>query len=117
MKKRNYFQHTFEFLVLEHRPDEETEGPASRILSCLSFSKYGMKLKGQPRYDSFSVVISAPQDGAKVNAKVEVISGDSHSFSVKFVDPSSELLEKLSWWEETTSYPTVSPSQSVDIGV
>lgn len=110
MKKRNYFQHTFEFLVLEHRPNGETEGSASRILSCLSFSKHGMKLKGQPRYDSFPVVISAPQDGTKIDAKVEVIGGDSHSFSVKFIDPSSKLLEKLSWWEEATTHSVISPS-------
>ncbi len=101
MKNRSHFEHAFEFLVLEHRPDGKTEGLASRVLSCLSFSKYGMRLKGQPRYDSFSVVILVPQDGTKLNAKVDVIDGDSHSFSVKFIDPSSELLKKLSWWAES----------------
>ena len=117
MDKRQHTRHSFEFLVLEHRPDADTGGPATRILSCLSFSKGGLLLKGQPRYESFNVTLSAPQDGTKLDAQVEVVSGNSESFGVKFVDPSPELLKKLSWWDEATVRPAISPSQSVDIGV
>lgn len=117
MKKSQYRGHSFEFLVLEHRPEGETDGPASRVLSCLTFSKIGMLLKGQPRFDTFPVTLSAPQDGTKINANVEVISGDGKTFKVKFLNPSKELLKKLSWWDETTVQPVPSPSRNVDIGV
>lgn len=110
-------QHSFEFLVLERRPEGETDGPTSRVLSCLTFSKTEMLLKGQPRFDTFPVTLSAPQDGTKVDANVEVISGDGKTFKVKFLNPSKELLKKLSWWNKSTDHPVPLPSQSVDIGV
>lgn len=56
-----------------------------------------------------------PHDGSKVEAHVEVVSGDSESFGVKFINPSNELINKLSWWDETTTRPVSSPSRSVDI--
>lgn len=115
MKQRAHKRHTFEFLVLENRPEGETDGPASRVLSCLSFSKGGMLLKGQPRFDVFPVTLSVPQDGSTLDATVEVVSGDSESFGVKFINPSKELLQKLSWWDEKVKRP--STSRSVDIGV
>lgn len=117
MNQRQHTRHSFEFLVLEHRPEGEIDGPASRVLSCLTFSKGGMLLKGQPRFDMFPVTLSAPQDGAKLDATVEVVSGDGETFGVKFVNPSKELLSKLSWWDEKAKRPKPSPSRSVDIGV
>lgn len=112
MKQRKNTSHSFEFLVLERRPEGEIDGPASRVLSCLKFSKTGMVLKGQPRFDTFPVTLSAPQDGAKMDTVVEVVSGDSETFEVSFLNPSKELLKKLSWWDETKTRPT--PSRSAD---
>lgn len=117
MSQRVHQRHSFEFLVLEHRPDGDFEGPATRVLSCLNFSKGGMRIKGQPRFDVFNITLSAPQDGAKIDATVEVINGDDKSFGVKFINPSNELLEKLSWWDEEVKRRSDSPSRNVDIGV
>lgn len=117
MQERKHQRHSFEFLVLEHRPEGDTDGPATRVLSCLNFSKGGMRIKGQPRYDQFEVTLSMPHDGSKVNAEVEVLYGDGESFGVKFLKPSKELIKKLSWWDEKAKRPTPSHSQSVGTAV
>ena len=116
MTESREIRHNFEFLVLEHRPDNEFDGPESRVLVCRSFSKNGMLLEGIPRFDMFDVTLSMPQDGTKVEATVEVVSGDSKTFGVKFINPSKELLHKMAWWSEP-EITNSSPSQSVDIGV
>lgn len=114
VKKANNEVHSFEFLVLEHRPENEIDGPATRVLSCTKFSKEGMLLKGQPRFDIFPVTLSMPQDGSTIDALVEVTSGDTKSFNVKFLKPSKELLAKLSWWDEKVKRPSTSQSVGID---
>lgn len=106
--------HSFEFLVLEHRPENETDGPASRVLTCTKFSKDGMLLNGQPRFDIFPVTLSIPQDGSTVDALVEVTSGNKNSFNVKFINPSKELVKKLSWWDEKVKRPSTSQNAGID---
>jgi hypothetical protein len=97
-ERRKTQRHDFLCLVLEHRPDESSHPQATRVLKCMDFSKGGMLLEGQKRFDKFRVTLDVPHDGSKVDADVRVVRQDKDHFGVEFIDPSPELLEKLHWW-------------------
>lgn len=96
--RRRATRQAFEFLVLEHRPEGEAHPQAVRPLRCTDFSIGGMRLQGQPRYQRFKITIAVPPDGGKMQTEVEVVHRVEDSFGVRFVSPSDELREKLSWW-------------------
>ena len=91
--------HSFTFMVLEKKPKDSEHPQGDRVLDCLRFSIQGMKIKGQPRFDKFEAVLSIPQDGSLVPAQVQVIRQQKDFFEVQFINPSVELLKKLSWWD------------------
>ena len=111
--------HSFTFMVLEKKPKGSEHPQGDRVLDCLSFSTQGMKIKGQPRFNKFEAVLSIPQDGSLIPAQVQVIDQQKDFFEVQFINPSTELLKKLSWWdiEIETDQPNLPPNQSVDSGV
>ena len=111
--------HSFIFMVLEKKPKDSDHPQGDRVLDCLSFSTQGMKIKGQPRFDKFEAILSIPQDGSLLPAYVQVIDRKKDSFEVQFMNPSMDLLKKLSWWdtEIEKEHSTPSPDRSVDIGV
>lgn len=98
IERRAHSRHYFEFLVLEHRPAEAEHPQATRMLECLDFSKGGMKLRGQPRYQRCSLTIALPNSERKVTTEVELVHESSSGFGVKFISPSDELLSLISWW-------------------
>lgn len=100
-ERRATSRHDFLCLVLEHRPDRSSHPQATRVLKCKDFSKGGMLLEGQKRFDEFLVTLDIPHDGSKVDAKVKFVRQESNAFGVEFVDPSPELLEKLHWWDDS----------------
>ena len=111
--------HSFSFMVLEKKPEDSDHPQGDRVLDCLSFSTQGMKIKGQARFDKFEAVLSIPQDGSLVPAQVQVIDKQKDFFEVRFINPSEELLTKLSWWDKEVTEEQISPppDRSVDIGV
>ena len=111
--------HSFTFMVLEKKPKGSEQPQGDRVLDCLSFSTQGMKIKGKPRFDEFEAILSIPQDGSLIPAQVQVVDQQKDFFEVQFINPSMELLKKLSWWdtEVEEEQPSLSPDQSVDIGV
>ena len=111
--------HNFDFMVLEKKPKDSDHPQGDRVLDCISFSISGMKIKGYPRFDKFEAVLSAPQDGALLPAQVEVIDKQKDFFEVRFINPSAELVKKLSWWDGSIDDKQPSPDsvRNVDIGV
>ena len=111
--------HSFIFWILEKKPENSDHPQGDRALKCFSFSKQGMKIKGIPRFGEFETTLCIPQDGSLISAYVKVIDRKKDFFEVQFINPSKELLEKLSWWDKDTIEEQISPSpsQSVDIGV
>lgn len=104
MERRKHSRHAFECLALEHRPQTSKHPQATRVLKCLDFSVGGLKLEGKPRYERFRITLSAPQDGSKIDAVVETIYTQDNYFGVRFVEPSKELISKLSWWNPAASH-------------
>lgn len=111
--------HSFTFMVLEKKPKSSKHPQGNRVLDCSSFSTQGMKIKGQPRFDKFEAILSIPQDGSLVPAQVQVVDRQKDFFEVQFINPSTELLKKLSWWDTEVEEkpPSFSPDQTADIGV
>lgn len=111
--------HSFTFMVLEKKPKSSEHPQGDRVLDCLSFSTQGMKIKGQARFNEFEAVLSIPQDGSLLPVQVQVVDKQKDFFEVQFINPSVELLKKLSWWDTEAKEEQPSPSldQSVDIGV
>ena len=106
-------------MVLEKKPEDSEHPQGDRVLDCLSFSTKGMKLEGQPRFNVFEAVLSAPQDGSLLPVQVQVVDQQKDFFEVQFVNPSMELIKKLSWWDKEfrQEQPSLPRDQSVDIGV
>ena len=106
-------------MVLEKKPKDSDHPQGDRVLDCLSFSIQGMRIKGQPRFNKFEVILSIPQDGSLVATKVQVMNQQKDFFEVQFINPSVELLKKLSWWDKeiTDEQLTLRPDRNVDIGV
>ncbi len=111
--------HFFTFMVLEKKPKDSEHPQGDRVLDCFSFSTQGMKIKGQPRFNKFNVTLSIPQDGSLVSTQVQVINKQKDFFEVRFINPSSKLLTKLSWWDTRTTHerPKYFPDRNLDIGV
>ena len=111
--------HSFTFMILEKKPSGSEHPQGDRVLDCLSFSTQGMRIKGQARFDKFEAVLSIPQDGSLLSVIVQLIDQQKDFFEVQFINPSIELLKKLSWWdiEFKEEQPSHSPDRSVDIGV
>ena len=91
--------HFFTFMVLEKKPKNSEHPQGDRVLDCLGFSVQGMKIKGQYRFNKFEAVLSIPQDGSLIPAQVQVVNQQKDFFEVQFINPSVELLKKLSWWD------------------
>lgn len=106
-------------MVLETKPKDSEHPQGDRVLDCLSFSTQGMRIKGQARFDKFEAVLSIPQDGSLLSVIVQVVDQQKDFFEVQFINPSVELLKKLSWWdvEIEKEQPSLPPDRSVDIGV
>lgn len=112
MEKRQHPRHEFEFLVLEHRPEDVEHPQGPRMLHCIDFSASGMRLRGAPRFDRFRATLCVPHDGSRVDADLEVVHKGDGYFGVRFVDPSAELNQKLEWWQAPAD-----PGQNADIDV
>ena len=111
--------HSFTFMVLEKKPKDSEHPQGDRVLDCLGFSIQGMKIKGQPRFNKFEAILSIPQDGSLMSVQVQIIDQQKDFFEVQFINPSEELLKKLSWWdtEIAEEQPSPPPDRNVDIGV
>ncbi len=105
-------------MVLEKRPDVSNHPQGDRVMECFQFSKDGLRLSGKPRFESFPAVLSMPQNGERVEAKLLVKNILADHFEVSFVSPSNRLIDLLAWWDQKER-PAIQPSldQSVDIGV
>lgn len=109
--------HSFAFMILEKKPKGSEHPQGDRVLDCLSFSILGMKIKGRPRFDKFEATLSIPQDGSLIPAQVQVVDRQRDFFEVRFINPSVELLKKLSWWDTKVTEKQFTPDQRMDIGV
>ena len=92
----------FTFMALEKKPRGSEHPQGDRVLDCLGFSTQGMKIKGRPRFNKFEAVLSIPQDGSLIPTQVQVVEQQKDFFEVQFINPSVELLKKLSWWDTET---------------
>ena len=81
------------FEVLEHPP----KGGDTRKLVCLDYSRDGMRLKGQARYDRFTMTVSTANDGRSLRTEVHVTRKTADSFAVKFINPDLEVTGALAW--------------------
>ena len=102
--------YSFTFMVLEKKPRYSDHPQGDRVLDCLGFSTQGMKIKGQPRFNKFEAILSIPQDGSLIPAQVQVVNQQKDFFEVQFINPSTKLLKKLSWWD--TEFEEAQPSHS-----
>jgi hypothetical protein len=108
--------HDFNFMVLEKRPTNSDHPQGDRVIECFQFSRDGLRLNGKPRFQSFSAVLSMPQNGERVEADLLVKDTMSDHFEVNFVSPSKRLIELLSWWDvKERPEPQPSPDQRVGI--
>lgn len=89
----------FEFLVLEHRPDQlKAVSPKSRTLTATKLFHNGLQIQGQPRFENFELTVSMPHNGQPEKVNVKVVDKKNNSFKVEFLNPSDQFKQSLSWW-------------------
>lgn len=104
----------FAFPVLEIRPVGSQDPQGNRVLECVEFSKHGLVLSGVSRFERFPVILSMPQNGERVSAEVEVVSSSKGFFEVKFLSPSKQLLDLISWWAKGRGSASQASSSVLD---
>jgi hypothetical protein len=84
-------KHKFEMLVLECRPGGSDQINASRMLTCVEFTRAGLlKIKGKPNHSSFPIKIKHVTGEVESNT-ANVISVGRGCFMVQLKDPSKSL--------------------------
>lgn len=108
--------HKVEMLLLEERPESSKHPQGNRVLTCTEFNTKYLKILGQSRFEMFDATLSIPQNGKQIKASLKVLEKKQDYFLAEMIEPSTELINELSWWDYSEQPATI-PSTDQNVGI